>query len=197
MPVTAALDRARLGRLMDRELATFAADHPRSLALHERAKGSLLDGVPMNWMVKWAGGFPLFVETAAGRPFPCVDGHDYVDFCLGDTGAMAGHSPAPTSRPSSGSSARGITLMLPTEDAIASGEELRRRFGLRYWQFTMTATDANRFALRLARQISGRSKVVVHDLNYHGSVDETFAWLDAEGGWSRARATSVRRSIRR
>ncbi len=166
---------------MDRELATFAADNPRSLALHERAKGSLLDGVPMNWMVKWAGGFPLFVESASGAHFQDVDGHDYIDFCLGDTGAMAGHSPAPTVAAVERQLRRGITLMLPIEDAIAAGDELRRRFGLRYWQFTITATDANRFSLRLARHISGRSKVVVHDHNYHGSVDETFASLDEDG----------------
>ncbi len=181
MPVTLTLDRSRLARLMDRELATFAADNPRSLALHERARGSLLDGVPMNWMVKWAGGFPLFVDTASGAHFVDVDGHDYIDFCLGDTGAMAGHSPAPTVAAVERQLRRGITLMLPIEDAIAAGDELRRRFGLRYWQFTITATDANRFSLRLARHISGRSKVVVHDHNYHGSVDETFASLDADG----------------
>ncbi len=175
------IDRARLGRLMDRELATFAADNPRSLLLHERARDSLLDGVPMNWMIRWAGGFPLFVESASGAHFQDVDGHDYVDFCLGDTGAMAGHSPAPTVAAVERQLRRGITLMLPIEDAIAAGEELRRRFGLRYWQFTITATDANRFSLRLARHISGRTKVVVHDHNYHGSVDETFASLDEDG----------------
>ena len=166
---------------MDRELATFATANPRSLALHERAKRSLLDGVPMNWMVKWAGGFPLFVASAGGAHFEDVDGHDYIDFCLGDTGAMAGHSPAATVTAVERQLRNGITLMLPIEDAIAAGDELSRRFGLRYWQFTITATDANRFALRLARHISGRSKVVVHDHNYHGSVDETFASLDADG----------------
>jgi glutamate-1-semialdehyde aminotransferase len=181
LPVTLTLDRSRLARLMDRELATFAADNPRSLALHMRARDSLLDGVPMNWMVKWAGGFPLFVEAASGAHFVDADGHDYIDFCLGDTGAMAGHSPAPTVAAVERQLRRGITLMLPIEDAIAAGDELRRRFGLRYWQFTITATDANRFSLRLARHISGRSKVVVHDHNYHGSVDETFASLDAGG----------------
>ncbi len=181
MPTTVTLDRARLGRLMERELASFAADNPRSMALHERAKGSLLDGVPMNWMVRWAGGFPLFVDSAAGAHFQDVDGHDYIDFCLGDTGAMAGHSPAATVAAVEHQLRRGITLMLPIEDAIASGDELRRRFGLRYWQFTLTATDANRFSIRLARLISGRSKVVVHDHNYHGSVDETFAELDRNG----------------
>ncbi len=181
MPTTPTLDRARLGRLMARELATFEADNPRSLALHQRAKGSLLDGVPMNWMIRWAGGFPLFVETAGGAHFQDVDGHDYIDFCLGDTGAMAGHSPAATVAAVERQLGRGITLMLPIEDAIAAGDELRRRFGLRYWQFSLTATDANRFSLRLARHISGRSKVVVHDHNYHGSVDETFAALNGDG----------------
>ena len=193
MPAAPTLDRSRLARLMDRELATFASDNPRSMALHERAKGSLLDGVPMNWMVKWAGGFPLFVDRASGAHFQDVDGHDYVDFCLGDTGAMAGHAPVATVAAVERQLGRGITLMLPIEDAIAAGEELRRRFGLQYWQFTITATDANRFALRLARHISGRSKIVVHDHNYHGSVDETFASLDERRARSsRARATPAR-----
>ncbi len=175
------LDRTRLEHLMERELATFAAEHPRSAELHERASRSLLAGVPMNWMVKWAGPYPLFVEEAAGAHFTCADGHEYIDFCLGDTGAMAGHGPAPTIAAVERQMRRGITHMLPTEDAIAVGEELQRRFGLPYWQFTMTATDANRFSLRLARMITGRSRVVVHDYCYHGSVDETFATLADEG----------------
>jgi glutamate-1-semialdehyde aminotransferase len=166
---------------MAAESARFAAEHPRSHALHERAKGSLLDGVPMNWMVKWAGPFPLFVEEASGARFRCVDGHEYIDFCLGDTGAMAGHGPAPTIAAVERQLRRGITHMLPTEDAIWAGEELRRRFGLPAWQFTLSATDANRFSLRLARHITGRSRVVVHDHCYHGSVDETFAVLDVHG----------------
>ena len=175
------LDRDRLARLMERETRAFAEAHPRSRDLHERATGSLLAGVPMNWMVKWAGPFPPFVESASGAHFRCVDGHDYVDLCLGDTGAMAGHGPAATIRAVVEQLPRGITHMLPTEDAIAAGDELRRRFRMRWWQFTMTATDANRFAIRLARHISGRSKILVHDCNYHGSVDETFATLDADG----------------
>jgi len=166
---------------MERERAAFVADHPRSGALHARATRSLLAGVPMNWMVKWAGPWPLFVEQARGAHFTCVDGHEYVDFCLGDTGAMAGHGPAPTIAAVERQLRRGITHMLPTEDAIAVGEELQRRFGLPYWQFTLTATDANRFSLRLARLITGRSKVVVHNHCYHGSVDEAFATLADDG----------------
>jgi glutamate-1-semialdehyde 2,1-aminomutase len=175
------VDHDRLSRALDTERARFRDEHPRSLAFYERAKGSLLDGVPMNWMVEWASPFPLFVEEASGARFRCVDGHEYTDFCLGDTGAMAGHGPSATIAAVERQMRKGITHMLPTEDAIWAGEELGRRFGLPFWQFTITATDANRFSIRLARQATGRSKVVVHDHCYHGSVDETFATLDAEG----------------
>jgi glutamate-1-semialdehyde 2,1-aminomutase len=175
------LDRARLAALLADESARFVDDHPRSAAMHERAKASLLEGIPMPWMVKWAGPFPLYVESASGASFRCVDGHEYVDFCLGDTGAMAGHGPAPTIAAVERQMRLGITHMLPTEDAAWVGEELTRRFGLPLWQFALSASDANRFALRLARHITGRSKVVVHDHCYHGSVDEAIAMLDEHG----------------
>jgi glutamate-1-semialdehyde 2,1-aminomutase len=174
------LDRDRLARLMASEAADFMSRHPRSGELFERAKRALLSGVPMNWMVKWASPFPLFVDQARGARFTCVDGHEYVDLCLGDTGAMAGHAPAATVRAVEAQLRRGITHMLPTEDAILAGEELARRFGVPWWQFTVTATDANRFVLRLARHVTGRRYVVVHDHNYHGSVDETFAALRSD-----------------
>jgi glutamate-1-semialdehyde 2,1-aminomutase len=175
------VERARVHDLLAAESAAFAERHPRSRELHERARHSLLDGVPMNWMVKWAGPFPIFLESADGAHARCVDGHDYVDLCLGDTGAMAGHGPAPTIAAVEQQLRRGITTMLPTEDAAWAGEELARRFGLPLWQFTMTATDANRFALRLAREVTGRPLVAVHDWCYHGTVDETFAVLDENG----------------
>ena len=190
MTPSTSLDRARLGHHMADERARFAADHPRSAALHEQARASLLEGVPMPWMVKWAGPFPLYVETAAGAHFTCVDGHEYVDFCLGDTGAMAGHGPVPTIAAVEHQLRRGLTHMLPTEDAAWVGEELTRRFGVGSWQFALSATDANRWALRLARHISGRSKVVVHDHCYHGSVDEAIAILDDAG-----RVVPVRGSV--
>ncbi len=175
------LDRARLEHLMAAELARFEQANPRSKALWEQAQGSLLDGVPMNWMIKWAGSYPLFVESASGAHFTDVDGHDYVDLCLGDTGAMAGHGPSATVEAVARQLRRGITHMLPTEDAIIAADELRRRFGVRYWQFTLTATDANRFVIRLARQITGRTKIIIHNRCYHGSVDETFAVIGPEG----------------
>ncbi len=181
MPAPRTVDRARLEHLMAEELASFERTNPRSRELFEQAKGSLLDGVPMNWMVKWAGAFPLFVESASGAHFRDVDGHDYVDLCLGDTGAMAGHGPDATVRAVEAQLRRGITHMLPTEDAAVAGDELRRRFGVRFWQFTLTATDANRFVIRLARHITGRSKIIVHNHCYHGSVDETFAVIGPDG----------------
>ena len=168
------ISRTRIGELMDRERSAFVQAHPRSRSLFERSRHSLLGGVPMHWMAKWPGGFPVVVEEAEGAHFRCADGHDYVDLCLGDTGAMTGHRPAPSIAAITAQLQRGMTTMLPTEDAPLVGEELTRRFGLPIWQFALTATDANRFALRLARQITGRSVVLVYDYCYHGTVDESF-----------------------
>jgi glutamate-1-semialdehyde 2,1-aminomutase len=173
--------------LIERELEAFRAAHPRSAALHERARGSLFGGVPMPWMMLWAGGYPVAVAEASGSRVIDVDGHEYVDLCLGDTGAMAGHSPAPVLAALRG--AQGITTMLPTEDAAWVGEELTRRFGLARWLFTLTATDANRTALRIARLLTGRPKVLVYSYCYHGSVDEAFAV--AQDGETVARAGNV------
>src|SRR3954453_11747470 len=147
------IDRSRLNSLMEREQARFVHDRPKSKSLFERARKSLLGGVPMNWMAKWAGAFPPFVREAQGAHFYDVDGHRYVDFCLGDTGAMTGHSPSSTVKAIEQQSRRGITLMLPSEDAIFVGEELQKRFGFPCWQFALTATYANRFSIRLARHI--------------------------------------------
>ncbi len=172
------IDRSRLTDLMDSERRRFLDTHPRSAELSDQAKRSLLSGVPMNWMTRWPGAFPVWVAEGRGARFTDVDGIEYVDLCLGDTGAMAGHGPKLAVDAIANRSAKGLTFMLPTEDAIWVGEEMRRRFGLDFWQFCLTATDANRFVLRLAREVTGRSKVVVHDWNYHGTVDETFATLE-------------------
>jgi glutamate-1-semialdehyde 2,1-aminomutase len=171
----------RAEELLAVELERFAREHPRSRELSRRARRSLLAGVPMHWMVRWAGGFPVYATDAEGARFRDVDGREYVDFCLGDTGAMTGHSPGPTVRAVQEQAARGITLMLPSEDALWVGEELARRFGLPQWQFALTATDANRFAIRLARHITGRPRILVYNWCYHGTVDETVASLDEAG----------------
>jgi len=183
------LERTRLQSLMEREQKKFIADRPKSAALFERARKSLLGGVPMNWMAKWAGAFPPFVREARGAEFFDVDGHRYIDLCLGDTGAMTGHSPSATVSALEQQARRGITLMLPSEDAIVVGEELQQRFGLAFWQFALTATDANRFSIRLARHITGRPKILVFNWCYHGTVDESFITL--QDGVAKARRGNV------
>jgi glutamate-1-semialdehyde 2,1-aminomutase len=171
------ISRAKLRELQQREEKKFVAEHAKSAELYARAQDSLLGGVPMNWMKKWAGEFPLFVARAKGAHFTDVDGREYVDLCLGDTGAMTGHSPDAVAEAIARRVREGITLMLPTEDSLWVGEELKRRFGLPYWQFALTATDANRFAIRIAREITQRTKILVYNYCYHGTVDESFAGL--------------------
>ncbi len=175
MPV--AIDRDRLAAALARELNGYERARPRSRQLADQARSRLFAGVPMPWMVRWPGPFPLFVEWASGSRLVDVDGHEYVDFCLGDSGAMAGHAPAPTLVAIREQLPRGLTSMLPTADVLVVGDELTRRFGLPLWQFALTATDANRFAIRLARQLTGRPKILVFNWCYHGTVDETFATL--------------------
>jgi glutamate-1-semialdehyde 2,1-aminomutase len=171
------IDRGRLGKLRAREEKRFAEEHPRSAELYARAEHSLLGGVPMNWMKKWAGAFPVFVKSAKGAHFTCVDGREYVDLCLGDTGAMTGHSPEVVVEAVAKRAGEGITLMLPTLDALYVGEDLVKRFGLPNWQFALTATDANRFSIRIARELTQRPKILVFHYCYHGTVDESFAGL--------------------
>ena len=177
----ATFEYGRLKSLTEREQQRFVSDHPKSKALYERSSNSMLGGVPMNWMLKWAGAFPPFVREALGCHVYDVDGNRYIDFCLGDTGAMTGHSPFATVKAIEEQLRRGMSLMLPSENSAWVGEELQVRFGLPYWQFALTATDANRFAIRLARHITGRSKILVFNWCYHGTVDETFVTLQPDG----------------
>jgi glutamate-1-semialdehyde aminotransferase len=135
----------------------------------------------MLWMAKWPGPWPVYVKSARGAHFECVDGIDHVDLCLGDTGAMVGHSPPATSQAIVDQLSKGITTMLPTEDAEIVASLLADRFGVPLWQFTLTATDANRAMIRYSRQVTGKSKVLIMDYAYHGSVDETFATLGDQG----------------
>ena len=174
------IDRTRLAALIERERATLAARTPRSRELAERANAHMIGGVPMQWMQIWAGQHALFFERAKGNRITDVDGNELLDFCLGDTGAMAGHSPEATV-----AAVRrrldelgGVTTMLPTEDAIWVADDLARRFGMDKWTFALTATDANRWVLRTARQLTGRSKILIMSYCYHGSVDETIIALE-------------------
>jgi glutamate-1-semialdehyde 2,1-aminomutase len=175
---TSGVDATRVEAMLERERGRFIAAHPRSVEFRDRAESSMLYGVPMNWMTRWSGLCPIVVADAKGAELEDVDGNRYVDLCLGDTGAMAGHGPDAVVTAIADQMSRGATFMLPTENAIWVAEEMKRRFGMARWQFCLTATDANRFVLRLARQITGRSTIVVHNWCYHGSVDETLASLD-------------------
>jgi glutamate-1-semialdehyde 2,1-aminomutase len=186
MTTESGVDRARLRRLAERERAAFAERNPKSAAAYAGA-GHLFGQVPMTWMNKNAGGFPVYAAAARGARITDIDGHDYIDFCLGDTGAMAGHSPEPVVEAVQRQlTEKGVTTMLPTEDAALVGAELSRRFGLPYWSFALTATDANRWAIRLLRAVSGRSKILFNSYCYHGSVDESLIVVGPDGqGMSR------------
>jgi glutamate-1-semialdehyde 2,1-aminomutase len=168
------VDRSRLAELLARERATFAGRHPGSARAYQQA-GSLFGRVPMTWMNMAAGGFPLYLDRASGARVTDVDGLEYADFSLGDTAAMAGHSPAPVLRAIERRAAGrgGLSVMMPTEEAAEAGAELARRFGLARWSFALTATDANRWAIRLARALTGRGKIGFHSYCYHGTVDES------------------------
>ncbi|WP_367318951.1 transaminase [Streptomyces sp. HUAS ZL42] len=176
------MDRARLRHLLARESAEAERRNPRSKEAYEQG-GHLFGRVPMTWMNKTAGAFPRYLAAARGARVSDIDGHEYIDFCLGDTGAMAGHSPAAVATAVQRRFAElgGATAMLPTEDAEWVGAELTRRFGAARWSFSLTATDANRWAIRLARAVTGRPKILVNSYCYHGSVDESLIVVGPDG----------------
>ena len=175
------INRGNLASLRKVEDQRFLETHKKSGELFAKAKDSMPNGVPMSWMSKWPGAYPVFVEEAKGASFVDVDGNTYIDFCLGDTGSMTGHSPEATVAAIREQVGRGLSAMLPTKDAAAVSTELANRFGVPLWQFTVSATDANRHVIRYSRLITKKSKIIVIDRCYHGSVDETFATLDSSG----------------
>jgi glutamate-1-semialdehyde 2,1-aminomutase len=171
----------RLAELRAREDEAFFARTKKSKAAFDAAHEALLNGVPMPWMGDWGTDYPVFVERAKGSHVTDIDGNDYVDFCLGDTGAMFGHSPEATVRAVSEQAAKGITTMMPTLDALEIGKELSARFGLPTWQVAMTATEANRYVIRNCRALTGRGKVLSMNESYHGSLDETLPHIADDG----------------
>ena len=166
--------------MLEREAKLYVQRNPKSQALSAEASKHWLRGVPMHWMVDWGLPFPLFIDEARGVSLRDADGHSYVDFCLGDTGAMFGHSPKPVADCLAREGARGLTTMLSSPDAVEVGKLLEQRFGLPFWQVTTTASDANRAVIRWARAITGRNKILVFNHCYHGCVDDTF--VTADGG---------------
>lgn len=155
----------------------FIGANLRSAQLARESARHWHRGVPFHWMLDWGTPFPLFAERAQGAKLWDVDGHRYDDFCLGDTGSMFGHSPEPVAQAIARQSARGLTFMLPTEDAVAVADELAARFRLPFWQVTSSASEANRAVIRWSRGITGRSRILVFNGCYHGAVDDVFVDL--------------------
>jgi len=179
--------------LLESERQLYLKLHPASQQLAQQASQHFLYGVPMHWMNDWGTPAPLFVRHAQGAHFTCADGLDYADFCLGDTGAMFGHSPEPVARALVRQARRGYTTMLPDMVAAEVGAALAEQFGMPCWQLTTTATDANRFVLRWARAVTGRKKLLVFDGCYHGTVDDTM--VDVEAGRTVSRASLLGQTV--
>jgi len=171
----------QLAMLMEREKKTFCQRTKRSGETFRNAQSMLLNGVPMPWMGDWGTSHPIFIRCATGNRITDIDDNQYVDFCLGDTGAMFGHSPEATVKAVEKQAREGITTMMPTEDALWIGRELGKRFGLPLWQVAMTATEANRYVIRICRALTGRPKVLCMNECYHGSLDETLPHIGPNG----------------
>ena len=188
-PLIAGIDPDRLSAFAEAEARRFAKGRPRCAAAHAEGADTWLGGVPMHWMRDWSSPFPLVVAHAEGARLTDLDGFELDDFCLGDTGSMFGHSPAPVARALRKQARRGLTYMLPSSDSAAVGALLTEVFGDFRWQIAATATDANRYVLKVARAVTGRPKVLVFDGCYHGTLDETMVAL--EGGKTAPRAGLV------
>lgn len=179
-PARPGIDAAKAQALLQRELAAFEAANPRSRELSRRAQQHLMFGVPLHWMNDWGTPFALHLREAQGAQLVDADGHTRIDFCLGDTGAMFGHSPAPVAHALAQQASRGLTAMLASSEAAEVGELLAMRFGLPLWQFALSATDANRYVVRWLRAASGRKKLLVFNGCYHGTIEDAF--VDLVGG---------------
>jgi glutamate-1-semialdehyde 2,1-aminomutase len=171
------LDWPRALAFLARERQSFTERNPASASLAAQASEHLLFGVPLHWMNDWGTPFNLHVCQASGAQVTDVDGHRLVDFCLGDTGAMFGHAPAPVAAALVKQATRGYTTMLATADAAAVGGLLAERFDLPFWQFAMSATDANRYTVRWIRAATGRQKLLVFNGCYHGTIEDVFVDL--------------------
>ena len=175
------VDRERVRGLKIAEDARFAAEHPRSAALLARGREVMPNGVPMAWLVGSYHHLPMWVADGKGARFTDVDGHTYRDFNIADLSMFCGYAPEPLVRAVADRMARGNQFLLPNEDAIVVSELLRDRFGLPKWQYTSSATHANTEAIRVARVVTGRDRVLMFDGKYHGHLDEALVELDADG----------------
>lgn len=171
---------AAIASMLAAERELYIERNPKSGALAKQAARHWHRGVPFHWMLDWGTPFPLFADRAEGAELWDVDGHRYDDFCLGDTGSMFGHSPKPVADAITRQAHRGLTYMLPTPDAVVVADELAKRFKLRFWQVTSSASEANRAVIRWCRGITGRDKILIFNGCYHGAVDDVFVDLRDE-----------------
>lgn len=179
--------------IADAQRALYASRRPRSKAMFEASLDGYFDRVPLHWMRDWPMPFPMIVSEASGSRIVDLDGNAIVDFCLGDTGSMFGHGPPQILAALANAGRSGLTTMLPSEEAAVVAPLLSQRFGLPKWQIAGSASDANRFAIRVARAVTGRSKVLVFDGCYHGAVDETL--VDLVDGQTVAKASLLGQTV--
>lgn len=167
------VDLARVRELAEAENARFVAERPKSMALQQQARCSMPRGVPMAWMDDLYDHPPIWVAHGEGATLTDVDGHTYVDMNVADMSAFCGHAPGPVVEAVTARMRLGNQFMLPGEDAIAVAEHLAGRYGLPKWQFTLSGTQANTEVIRLARELTGRSVLLMFDGKYHGEGDAT------------------------
>jgi glutamate-1-semialdehyde 2,1-aminomutase len=174
------LTHEQLLALKDEEDARFIAARPKTMALWERAQGSMPNGVPMSWHF---GSYHhlMWASKGHGSRFQDADGHEYVDFNIADMSMFTGYGPEPVVRAVSEQVAQGSQFLLPTEDSVVVAEELKRRWDMPKWQFTLSATQANTEAIRISRVVTGRDKVLMFEGKYHGHFDEALVERDADG----------------
>ncbi len=173
------LDQARIGELHAREVARFWEARPRSRAMIARARKHMPNGTPMVWMA-FHDDQLVYIDQGDGPGFTDVDGFGYVDFNASDMAMFCGHANPAIVAAVQARAARSTQFLLPTEESVAVAEELARRYPVSQWQFTLSATQANTEAIRLARSVTGREVIVLFQGHYHGHFEEGLVDLDGE-----------------
>lgn len=183
------VNREKLSAQLELERKSYLEKHGKSLQQKEKRREVLLYNAPMNWMQQWPLDFPVTVERGEKHKITDVDGNEYIDFCLGYSAAFPGHGIGEVGKALSGTMEGGMVYTMPSALDAEAGALLKERFGQDYWGFALSATDANRFIIKLCREITGRQKILVFNGCYHGTVEETFAM--GEDGKTRTREGNI------
>jgi len=173
-------------------MARFRRDRPRSLAMLSRARAHMPNGTPMAWMASEYEQ-PVYIDHGQGAGFTDLDGFTYVDFNASDMAMFCGHANPAIVAAVVAQAARSTQFLLPTEASVEVAEELARRYPLQHWQFTLSATQANTEAIRLARAVTGREVVVLFEGHYHGHFEEGL--VDLADGQARTVQRGLSRGI--